>query len=37
MCIRDSPSGEGYVRLTAFGDADATVEAMERIQKLMAE
>ncbi len=30
------PSGEGYVRLTAFGDADATVEAMERIQKLMA-
>ena len=31
------PSGEGYVRLTAFGDADATVEAMERIQKLMAE
>ena len=29
------PSGEGYVRLTAFGDADATVEAMERIQKLM--
>ena len=31
------PSGEGYVRLTAFGDADATVEAMERIQKLMEE
>ena len=31
------PSGEGYVRLTAFGDADATVEAMERIQKLMGE
>ena len=30
------PSGEGYVRLTAFGDADATVEAMERIKKLMA-
>ena len=30
------PSGEGYVRLTAFGNADATVEAMERIQKLMA-
>ena len=28
------PSGEGYVRLTAFGDADATVEAMERIKKL---
>ena len=31
------PSGEGYVRLTAFGDADATVEAMERIQKLRGE
>ena len=30
------PSGEGYIRLTAFGDADATVEAMERINKLMA-
>ena len=30
------PSGEGYVRLTAFGDADATVEAMDRIKKLMA-
>ena len=30
------PSGEGYVRLTAFGDADATVEAMERIKRLMA-
>ena len=30
------PSGEGYIRLTAFGDADATKEAMERIQKLMA-
>lgn len=30
------PSGEGYVRLTAFGDADATVEAMERIKRMMA-
>ena len=29
------PSGEGYIRLTAFGDADATVEAMERIKELM--
>ena len=29
------PSGEGYVRLTAFGDAEATKEAMERIKKLM--
>ncbi|MEE8721541.1 MAG: LL-diaminopimelate aminotransferase [Eggerthellaceae bacterium] len=31
------PSGEGYIRLTAFGDADATVEAVERIKKLAAE
>lgn len=30
------PSGEGYVRLTAFGDAEATKEAMERIKKLIA-
>ncbi len=30
------PSGEGYVRLTAFGDAEAMKEAMERIKKLMA-
>lgn len=29
------PSGEGYIRLTAFGDADATVEAVERIRKVM--
>jgi LL-diaminopimelate aminotransferase len=29
--------GEGYIRLTAFGDADATVEAVERIKKLAAE
>ena len=30
------PSGEGYVRLTAFGSTESTKEAMERIQKLMA-
>ncbi len=30
------PAGEGYVRLTAFGDAEATVEAMERIKQMMA-
>lgn len=30
------PAGEGYVRLTAFGDATATAEAIERIKKLMA-
>lgn len=30
------PSGEGYIRLTAFGDAGATREAMKRIQGLMA-
>lgn len=29
------PSGEGYIRLTAFGDADATVEAVERIRKVL--
>lgn len=29
------PAGEGYVRLTAFGDADATREAMDRIRTLM--
>lgn len=29
------PSGEGYIRLTAFGDAAATREAMERISRLM--
>jgi LL-diaminopimelate aminotransferase len=27
-------NGEGYFRLTAFGDAEKTKEAMERIQKL---
>ena len=26
------PSGEGYVRLTAFGDAAATVEAVVRVK-----
>ena len=25
------PSGEGYIRVTAFGDAEATKEAVERI------
>ena len=25
------PSGEGYIRVTAFGDADATKEAVSRI------
>lgn len=29
------PSGEGYIRLTAFGDADATKEAMARIQSIL--
>ena len=29
------PSGEGYVRLTAFGDAEATVEAVTRIQNML--
>ena len=28
------PSGEGFVRLTAFGDRDETIEAMERIKKM---
>ena len=28
------PSGEGYVRLTAFGDADATKTAVERVCKM---
>lgn len=27
------PSGQGYIRLTAFGDAENCVEAMERIRK----
>ncbi len=29
------PSGEGYIRLTAFGDADATKEAVERIKAML--
>ncbi len=29
------PSGEGYIRLTAFGDADLTREAMVRIRKML--
>lgn len=27
------PSGEGYIRLTAFGDRDDTLEAIDRIKK----
>ena len=27
------PSGEGYLRLTAFGDRDETQEAMDRLKK----
>lgn len=30
------PAGEGYIRFTAFGDADATVEAVERIKGTLA-
>ncbi len=29
------PSGEGYIRLTAFGSADATEEAVERIASIL--
>ena len=29
------PSGEGYIRLTAFGDADATKEAVQRIRTML--
>jgi LL-diaminopimelate aminotransferase len=29
------PSGEGYIRLTAFGDAQATARAVERIRKAL--
>lgn len=29
------PSGEGYIRLTAFGDAEKTKEAIERIKKIL--
>ncbi len=28
------PSGEGYVRLTAFGNREDCEEAMERLKKL---
>ena len=28
------PSGEGYFRLTAFGDYEATLEAIDRIRRL---
>ena len=30
------PSGEGYIRLSAFGDAEATREGVERIERLFA-
>lgn len=30
------PAGEGYIRFTAFGNAEATVEAMERVKALYA-
>ncbi len=29
------PSGRGYIRVTAFGDADATEQAVQRILKLL--
>ena len=29
------PAGEGYIRLTAFGDAEATQEAVERIKRML--
>lgn len=29
------PAGEGYIRLTAFGDADDTREAVERIKRML--
>ena len=29
------PSGEGYIRLTAFGGAEATKEAVRRIVELL--
>ena len=29
------PSGEGYIRITAFGDADATREAVQRIVSVL--
>jgi len=30
------PAGEGFFRLTAFGSAERTLEAVERIKKLFA-
>jgi LL-diaminopimelate aminotransferase len=30
------PSGEGYIRLTAFGGREDTIEAVERIKKMLA-
>lgn len=29
------PSGEGYIRLTAFGDADKTAQAVERVKSIL--
>lgn len=29
------PNGEGYIRLTGFGDADATKEAVKRIKEIL--
>ena len=29
------PSGEGYIRLTAFGDAEATRQAVERVKSVL--
>lgn len=29
------PSGEGYIRLTAFGGAEATAEAVKRIKGVL--
>lgn len=31
------PAGEGYIRFTAFGNAEQTREAMERVQRFLAE
>ena len=30
------PAGEGYIRFTAFGNAEATLEAMDRVKALYA-
>jgi len=29
------PSGEGFIRLTAFGEAEATREAVERVKAVL--